>query len=353
MASSPPPPQTPSSTTANFTALNSTRHSASSSISSASSSVTFSQASSAPDPHFPPTPPLPELTTATLEDERFSNERERTKLAKKKGRILTPSSSLLFSSFLSLPSPIKTLHQAPLAELEGTGVEAKGQRRRRRRHKSTTRQKRWEVRESNDLDTLPSLQSSLLYYLSPQLLQRLLSHFIFSLVVLLLTLLLAVLLILRIVYDSHDLPLEALAVTILAFFAFEIFLRLVAYGRSFFRHPWFVLSSLLTLLSLLFVVNAFGISIVVNNTIALILQSVYSLLRFTSITFTLTSSARRMVSTNKTRYTQHGFDLDLCFVTPRVIAMGLPSSSIEGLYRNPIDEVARFFNTRYTPITSS
>ena len=312
------------------------------------SSFASSHASHIPDPHFPATPPLPEFSASQVEEERLSNERERHKLAKKRNRrILSPSSSAIFSSFLLLPSPIKTLHQSPLAELEGLGViEAKTRRRRRRRHKSTTKQKRtWDVKESNDLDTLPYFHSSLLYYLSPRLLQRLLSHFIFNCAVLVLTLLLAVLLILRIVDDAHDLPLEAIAVTILAFFAVEICFRLLAYGWTFFRHPWFLLSSVLTLLSFLFVTNAFGISIVINNTIALILQCVYSLLRLTAITFTLTSSARRMVSTNKTRYTQHGFDLDLCFVTPRVIAMGLPSTSIEGLYRNPIDEVARFFNT--------
>ena len=267
-------------------------------------------------------------------------------MVKKRGRLLSPSA--IFSSFLSLPSPIKTLHNAPLAEMEGMGViEARAKRRhRRRRQKSTTKgARRWDVKESNDLDTLPPFHSSLHYYLAPHLLQRLLSHFIFSIVVLVLTLVLAVLLILRIAYDSHDAALEAVAVCILAFFALEILLRLLAYGRSFYRHPWFLLSSLLTLLSFLFVTDAFGISILVNNTIALILQSLYSLLRFLSITFTLTSSARRMVSTNKTRYTAHGFDLDLTYITPRVIAMGLPSTSLEGLYRNPIDEVARFFNT--------
>ena len=313
-----------------------------------STSSSLNSFSSSSDPHFPVTPPLADVSDAQAEEERLANERERKKLAKKKkGRLISTSSSTLFSSFLSLPSPIKTLHTAPLAELEGLGVlESKG-RRRRRRHKSTTKQKKWAVKESNDLDTLPSFQSSLLYYLSPHLLQRALSHFVFSIVVLLLTLVLAVLLILRIVYDGHDTVLEALAVAILCFFSVEIALRLVAYGWTFFRHPLFLLSSTLTLLSFLFVLDAFGISILVNNTIALILQSVYSLLRLTAITCTLTSSARRMVSTNKTRYTAHGFDLDLTYITPRVIAMGLPSTSIEGLYRNPIDEVARFFNTMH------
>ena len=33
------------------------------------------------------------------------------------------------------------------------------------------------------------------------------------------------------------------------------------------------------------------------------------------------------------------FDLDLTYITPRVIAMALPSFGIEGTYRNPANEV--------------
>ncbi len=38
------------------------------------------------------------------------------------------------------------------------------------------------------------------------------------------------------------------------------------------------------------------------------------------------------------------FTLFIFPVSDRIIAMGLPSVKLEGLYRNPIDEVARFFN---------
>lgn len=61
----------------------------------------------------------------------------------------------------------------------------------------------------------------------------------------------------------------------------------------------------------------------------------------------LSASARRLVAQNKVCYNENGFSLDLTYITPNLIAMGLPSTSIEGLYRNRIDEVASFFNTMH------
>uniref|UniRef100_A0A8D2BKJ3 Phosphatidylinositol-3,4,5-trisphosphate 3-phosphatase n=1 Tax=Sus scrofa TaxID=9823 RepID=A0A8D2BKJ3_PIG len=57
--------------------------------------------------------------------------------------------------------------------------------------------------------------------------------------------------------------------------------------------------------------------------------------------------ARRVVSENKRRYKKNGFDLDLTYVTDRVIAMSFPSSGKQSLYRNPIEEVVRFLDTKH------
>ncbi|XP_037655871.1 phosphatidylinositol 3,4,5-trisphosphate 3-phosphatase TPTE2-like [Choloepus didactylus] len=61
----------------------------------------------------------------------------------------------------------------------------------------------------------------------------------------------------------------------------------------------------------------------------------------------LETLTRRMVSGNKRRYRKDGFDLDLTYVTERIIAMSFPSSGKQSFYRNPIKEVVRFLDTKH------
>ena len=56
---------------------------------------------------------------------------------------------------------------------------------------------------------------------------------------------------------------------------------------------------------------------------------------------------KALVSKKKNRFCYDGFDLDLTYITTRIIAMGIPSTSIKGLYRNSMDNVKKFLNTRH------
>ena len=61
----------------------------------------------------------------------------------------------------------------------------------------------------------------------------------------------------------------------------------------------------------------------------------------------MTSVVRGLVSKKKVRYQKDGYDLDLTYITPRIIAMGFPSSGREASYRNPMPEVQRFFAEKH------
>ena len=56
---------------------------------------------------------------------------------------------------------------------------------------------------------------------------------------------------------------------------------------------------------------------------------------------------KSLVSKAKTRFCYDGFDLDLTYITLKIIAMGFPSTSIESIYRNNMEDVKRFMNTRH------
>ena len=57
---------------------------------------------------------------------------------------------------------------------------------------------------------------------------------------------------------------------------------------------------------------------------------------------------REWVSQDRRRLrTSDGFNLDLSFVTPRLIAMSFPAVGVEGQFRNHIDTVAAYLDERY------
>lgn len=49
----------------------------------------------------------------------------------------------------------------------------------------------------------------------------------------------------------------------------------------------------------------------------------------------------------KNRYKENGYNLDLTYITPRIVAMAFPASGIEKLYRNNIDTISELFEKEH------
>lgn len=56
---------------------------------------------------------------------------------------------------------------------------------------------------------------------------------------------------------------------------------------------------------------------------------------------------REIVSGNKKRFVDTKYNLDLTYITPRVVAMAYPASGISSFYRNDIETVRDFLNLRH------
>jgi phosphatidylinositol-3,4,5-trisphosphate 3-phosphatase/dual-specificity protein phosphatase PTEN len=56
---------------------------------------------------------------------------------------------------------------------------------------------------------------------------------------------------------------------------------------------------------------------------------------------------RKLVSGKKNRYKDKEYNLDLTYITPRIIAMSIPGQGVHKVYRNSIDSVSSFLNERH------
>ena len=59
------------------------------------------------------------------------------------------------------------------------------------------------------------------------------------------------------------------------------------------------------------------------------------------------SRLRSLVSADKHRYIEGEYDLDLTYITDRIIAMSFPAEGFESSYRNDITAVGRFLREKH------
>lgn len=147
--------------------------------------------------------------------------------------------------------------------------------------------------------------------------------------------------------DSLDhAAIDGITVTILSLLLFECFLRLAHLDIiGFLKDPWSIFDFLVSIISFIsfLAVEEFGRW--------LVLMRLCRLSRVVWLVYRqhkgMKASARQLVSQNRRRFNKDGFDIDITYVTDRIIAMSVPAVAVEAMYRNPVREVARFFNTKH------
>nr|XP_020643674.1 phosphatidylinositol 3,4,5-trisphosphate 3-phosphatase TPTE2-like isoform X1 [Pogona vitticeps]XP_020643675.1 phosphatidylinositol 3,4,5-trisphosphate 3-phosphatase TPTE2-like isoform X1 [Pogona vitticeps] len=157
-------------------------------------------------------------------------------------------------------------------------------------------------------------------------------------------------------YPSLERTIGNISLAIALFFFLDVLLRVFVEGfRKYFESSLNILDAIIIVGTLsINIVYAFsnlsGLSQIPRTVIMFRILRIVILIRvfrLASEKERLEKVTRRMVSENKRRYTKDGFDLDLTYVTARVIAMSFPSSGQQAFYRNPIKEVAKFLDTKH------
>ncbi|XP_065668918.1 phosphatidylinositol 3,4,5-trisphosphate 3-phosphatase TPTE2 isoform X4 [Hydra vulgaris] len=152
--------------------------------------------------------------------------------------------------------------------------------------------------------------------------------------------------------NANDKIYSYITLAIVIYFMVELAIRIFVWGREFFHHRLEIVDMVVIILSFLTAVIFEVITMDENAkygklVVAFRLVRILLLIRVFTGQKHVKKATRNLISQNKRRYVKDGFDLDLTYVTDRVIAMSFPSSGKTSLYRNPISEVARFFNTKH------
>jgi len=164
---------------------------------------------------------------------------------------------------------------------------------------------------------------------------------------------------LMILFDSknvYELPstwVLAFSWIILGIYMFEISVRIYGYKPMVFFRRWFCLFDFFIVLICVLAEAVRDIALVKKrhlpwlNTVRIvrILRPITRLL--TECWKKLPQAFRYMVRMNKMSFRDGEFNLDLCYITSRIISMSLPSVGLEKTFRNPIADVASFFDVKH------
>jgi len=145
-------------------------------------------------------------------------------------------------------------------------------------------------------------------------------------------------------------PYEVIDLILTIWFVVELTLRIVALTPPVFFSRWYnVVDFAVVCITFIIVITAIFSSWAEGLSILSILRFVrlVRMCRMCTERKQLETAARQMISQNKRRYQQDGYDLDLTYVTKRVIATSFPSTGLTAMYRNPIEKVAKFLNEKH------